>query len=317
MSDAPRPTRTYVVLAHLGLLGVAALIAWTTVGRDPGAAASGAVAQLLGPVPVAGLADAVAEPLLPAPPPLTVRRGSDVLPVDPPEPIPAARGNDGFDHAMAGIPKAGMPWPPELPAADPHDTPYRDHGGVYGTPGAARIVYLVDASGSLVDTLPFVLEELQRGLRTLRPEQSYAVILFSGGVSGGVTEAPPLGMTRAGDAAITHTTQWLDPAAGRVVASGRPTPGPALRRALAYRPDAVVLLSDGLVPAGPRALADRARLLSLVDLADTAGVTFHTLQLRTPDPLAGPSRRGTLEALALQSGGVHRYISEADLLPPR
>ncbi|MEM9883632.1 MAG: hypothetical protein AAF800_12020, partial [Planctomycetota bacterium] len=231
-----------------------------------------------------------------------------------PESAPAPRGGDGFDRAMAGIPKAGTSWPPELPAADPYDTPYRDHGGVYGTPGAERIVYLVDASGSLIDTLPFVLEELQRSLRTLRPDQSYAVILFSGG---GVAEAPPLGMSRAGDAAIRHTTQWLDPAAGRVIASGPPDPEPALRRALAYRPDAVVLLSDGLVPAGPRALADRARLLSMIDLADTTGVTFHTLQLRTPDPLAGPNRRGTLETLALQSGGVHRYISEADLLPHR
>ncbi|MEM9883425.1 MAG: hypothetical protein AAF800_10945, partial [Planctomycetota bacterium] len=92
MSDATpktnRPTRTYVVLAHLGLLAAAALIAWTTVGRDPDSAASAAVAPLLGPVPVTGLADAVTVPPAPAPPPLTARRGSDVIPTPTPTPTP-------------------------------------------------------------------------------------------------------------------------------------------------------------------------------------------------------------------------------------
>ena len=43
-----------------------------------------------------------------------------------------------------------------------------------------RQVYLVDASGSLIDTLPFVLRELQQSISKLSDQQKFTVIFFQG-----------------------------------------------------------------------------------------------------------------------------------------
>ena len=188
-------------------------------------------------------------------------------------------------------------------------SPYVGHGRLYGAPGGSRIVYLIDASGSQVDTLPFVQQAVQKALRTLRPEQSYTVIFFNGKA---VTEAAPVGMNAATPAAVTETDRFIDPQAGRIVAAGRADARGAIRRALAYQPDTVVLLSDGLT--GRRdPLGDRAGLLALIDTANVSGARFHTLQVRQPDPLATPQRRGTLELIASRTGGVYRFVSDANL----
>ncbi len=87
----------------------------------------------------------------------------------------------------------------------------------------------------------------------------------------------------------------------------------ALRRALACRPDTIVLLSDGLTGHDAAALADRADLLTLIDTANTTDAVIHTAQLRVPDPLATATRRGTLDLIARRTGGVHRFVSEAEM----
>ena len=90
-----------------------------------------------------------------------------------------------------------------------------------------------------MDTLPFVQQAVQKALRSLKPEQSYTVIFFNGQ---GVTEAAPAGMTAATTAAVTQTDRFIDPQSGQVRAVGRPDARAAIRRALAYQPDTVVLL---------------------------------------------------------------------------
>ncbi len=191
-------------------------------------------------------------------------------------------------------------------------SPYVGYGRLYGAPGGSRIVYLIDASGSQVDTLPFVQQAMQQAVRSLRSEQSYTVLFFNGKA---ITEAGPAGMQRATNAAVTQTDRFIDPQAGRIVATGRADARAAIRRALAYHPDTVVLLSDGLT--GRRdPLGDRAGLLSLIDAANVSGARFHTLQVRQPDPLATPQRRGTLELIASRTGGTYRFVTD-DQLPVR
>ena len=197
-------------------------------------------------------------------------------------------------------------------AVSPAVDPFLDFGRVYASPGATRIVYLVDASGSMIDTLPFVLAELQRAIRTLDSQQTFAVIFCSGR---GITEVPPMGMKRATSQAVAHAARWIDPLAGRVIASGAPDAEAALRRALAYQPDAIVLLSDGITGRGTDAPARHAALLQLVTHDNPAATTLHTLQLRRPDPLATPQRPGTLQALAGQTGGTYHYLPESRLDP--
>jgi len=320
--------RAALVYAVIGVLTVGVVHA--TLDRGGSQPADGAVAQAAAKAAVAtqngadavSLAHAVTDEV--APPPT-----ADTLVVSA-SPRRMVRVGIRDNRATATNPllRRSRPVPPELlaaaaqAAADDADvlalpgrlapgelSPHLAYGRLYGAPGGSRVVYLIDASGSQVDTLPFVQQAVQRALRTLRPDQSYAVIFFN---DKSVTEASPLGMNAATAAAVTKTDRFIDPQAGRIVAAGRPDARGAIRRALAYQPDTVVLLSDGLT--GRRdPLGDRAGLLALIDAANVSGARFHTIQVRQPDPLATPQRRGTLELIAARTGGVFRFVPDAEL----
>ena len=155
-------------------------------------------------------------------------------------------------------------------------------------------------------------------------DQLWVQALFWGAVSGGALVVGaavgflvqvPKAMTAATTAAVTQTDRFIDPQSGQVRAVGQPDARAAIRRALAYQPDTVVLLSDGLT--GRRnPLGDRAALLSLIDTANVSGARFHTIQVRQADPLASSQRRGTLELIASRTGGVYRFVPD-EALPVR
>ncbi len=319
----PAASRSMIVGVHAVLLVLTVMVVWATTGRDAGTMADAAVTNRASVdeqrIPSFAqhdthLTQGSHAAATPAPAPDARPVASFARPATQPVSIPAASPAPApvevFDP-MVAIPQPGAAFPAELPV-DPQDDPHYAVGGLYGTPGATRIVYLIDASGSLIDTFPFILNELQRSLSELQAQQSFAVLFFSGDQ---VIEAPPYGMKRATTQAVRHTSQWIDPGSGRIIASGPADAQAGIRRALAYQPDAIIILSDGLTGAGDRAMGQRARLLSLIGTANTADVVFHTLQVCRPDPLSTPTRLGTLELIALQSGGVHRYLGEDDLLP--
>lgn len=67
----------------------------------------------------------------------------------------------------------------------PYDT------GIFGpTANARRVVYIIDASGSLIDTLPHVITELKRMIHSLEAEHEFAIVFYNGD---GVHEAGPAG----------------------------------------------------------------------------------------------------------------------------
>ncbi len=215
----------------------------------------------------------------------------------------------GEDALLALPQEEGGNWPRTMESATRDLSPHLAYGRLYGAPGGSRIVYLIDVSGSQVDTLPFVQQALQQAIRSLTPEQSYAVMFFSDDT---VVEAPPAGMKYATTRAIVETNRFIDPQSGEIVATGPPSPEGAIRRAMAYQPDTVVLLSDGIT--GRRhPLADRARVLALIDAANMGHAVFHTIQVRDADPLANAQRRGTLEMIAARTGGVYRFVADDDL----
>ena len=313
------------VLIHGALLTAAVIVVWSTIGRDPQSNATASAVSPPAALDPRGDASVSAEPFIAAsalsgvtqttiterprpaaaPTPVTAEIPRAVAT----EPAADVSVSEPEAPAVLGMPEPGQQWPIRM-TVPPQDDPFVAYGRVYGTPGATRIVYLIDASGSLIDTLPFVQVELQKALRSLRPDQSYAVMFLQGDR---VVEAPPVGMKPASTRAVTHTMQWIDPAAGKVIPSGKPDAHAAIRRALAYQPDAVVLLSDGLTGRGQAGLNQRAKIVSLIDAANTAGTVFHTVQLSQPDPLATPTRRGTLELIAHLTGGAYRFVDENDL----
>jgi hypothetical protein len=106
-------------------------------------------------------------------------------------------------------------------------------------PGVRSIVYVVDRSGSMVDTFNHVRAELKRSISALRRSQKFHVIFFN---SGEPLESPPARLINAIDANKEEFFTFL---AG-VEPGGGTKPERALRQALALEPDLLYLLSDGI-----------------------------------------------------------------------
>ncbi|MEZ6190998.1 MAG: FHA domain-containing protein [Phycisphaerales bacterium] len=109
--------------------------------------------------------------------------------------------------------------------------------------GARKVVYLVDASGSLVDSFPFVLSEMNRAVDELTGDKAFTVIFFG---SDGVTEVPPVGLKWADTQTKRKVREWVAPDQGNVNAWGKGDLIQALQRALQYSPDDLVILTDNL-----------------------------------------------------------------------
>lgn len=105
--------------------------------------------------------------------------------------------------------------------------------------GAQRIVYVVDRSGSMLDSFAYVQSELKRSIAALRRSQKFHVIFFN---SGPPLESPPQRLVSAIHAHKQQFFAFLD----TVVPRGDTQPERAMRRALALEPDLIYLLSDGI-----------------------------------------------------------------------
>lgn len=160
-------------------------------------------------------------------------------------------------------------------------------------PGVRSIVYVVDRSGSMVDTFNHVRAELKRSISALRRSQKFHVIFFN---AGDPVENPPARLVNAID---TNKEQFFTFLAS-VTPGGGTKPERALRRALALEPDLLYLLSDGIDfdPDLPRRLDDwnRSRRTKIYTIAylDQGG-------------------REMLEGIARQHGGEYKFVSEDDL----
>ncbi len=112
--------------------------------------------------------------------------------------------------------------------------------GVGGSaPGVRAIVYVVDRSGSMVDTFRHVQAELKRSISALRRSQKFHVIFFN---AADPLENPP---QRLVNAIESHRQEFFKFLEG-VTPQGGTKPERALRRALALEPDILYLLSDGI-----------------------------------------------------------------------
>ncbi|NBC11458.1 MAG: hypothetical protein GVY24_06945 [Planctomycetes bacterium] len=172
--------------------------------------------------------------------------------------------------------------------------------GMYGAGGNARtIVYVIDASGSLVDTLPFAIDELKNSLRNLIPEQRFSVVFFQ--ESRALYPFP--GMKPATAQNIKAVSQWLD--SDEVVPHGSSNPKKALQIALSYRPDLIYILSDNITGDDQYAI-DQKELLQFIEehkqRKGAAKTRINTIQFLYPDPL------DTLEKIAEKHEGEYRYV---------
>jgi hypothetical protein len=183
---------------------------------------------------------------------------------------------------------------------------------------ARRVVFLIDATGSLIDTLPFVIEELKRAIQRLSPQQEFTVIFFRGEnvFDQSVIEVPvpAPGWKSATRQVKASVADWIDLGAGNVEPGGKATPVEAVERALNYEPDLVVLLSDDITGSGPTAI-DQQQLLEKIEELSAGRVRINTIQFLYRDPLAeAPGKEGTMKLIAERTGGRHKFVDQEELI---
>jgi len=179
----------------------------------------------------------------------------------------------------------------------------------FGTGGnAKKIAYLVDASGSLIDTLPFVIMELKRSIGELSQRQSFTVIFFQGEEA---IEVPPRSWKKATSANKQRLNQWLDE--GSITPMGLSNPVKAMQLALRYKPQLLFILSDNITGEG-RYEVDQARLIEAVRQANRhSGTKINTFQFLYEDKLIQYGMKPTLELISEDSGGTYKFIDGREL----
>jgi hypothetical protein len=186
------------------------------------------------------------------------------------------------------------------------------------TGDARDIVYVVDASGSMISAMPVVKAELKRSLSELMPTQRFCVLFFQSEPSSGLTHlssAEPLGvpgLARASERNLGRAFAWID----SIEPGHRSDPIPALEAALALEPDAVFVLSSAVKGQGNWDPDERAVLARLNELnpADQRNgvrpVTIKTIQFLKPD------QDRLLFSIAQEHGGGpegYTWFSQQDL----
>ena len=181
-----------------------------------------------------------------------------------------------------------------------------------GTAGsnARTIVYVIDASGSMISHIQIVIDELARSLEALNPKQSFSVIFFQ---QNKALAVPPANqMLPATDQEKVRALQWIRE---NIVPQGRSNPLAALDLALGHKPDVVFVLSEGITGSGEfeidqQDLLSRLNELNPVDPSIGRRRTqINCIQFLEPDPL------DTLKIIAQQHGGAngYKFLSRAEL----
>ncbi len=173
-----------------------------------------------------------------------------------------------------------------------------------GTAGsnARTIVYVIDASGSMISHIQIVVDELARSLAGLNAKQSFSVIFFQ---KNDALAVPPANqLLPATDGEKTKALQWIR---DNIVPQGRSNPLAALELALKHKPDVIFVLSENITGSGEfeidqQDLLARLNELNPVDAAIGKRRTqINCIQFLDPDPI------DTLKIIAQQHGGANGY----------
>lgn len=183
---------------------------------------------------------------------------------------------------------------------------------------AKSVVYVVDASGPMVSSLPEVFAELMRSVDALQPTQQFGVVLFR---QTGDTRSSQFSPSLV-DATATNRTAlrvWLS----GVNATGRSNPLDGLRAGLSMRPQAIFLLSRSIprtagnpweaAAGGPEAIIRELEQLNPAISDGSRSTVIKTLQFLEPDPSGVMERIGRLHGGADQSTPPFRIVRREDL----
>lgn len=171
-----------------------------------------------------------------------------------------------------------------------------EFGGVRGN--GHHIVYLIDRSGSMFDTLPAVKRKIIASVKDLKPDQDFHVLMFSNGQP---LEKRPMALTPANIENELALIGFLN----KVKAEGTTNPVKAIQRAFDVlarankRPGKVMyFLTDGAFP-------DNEAVMAVMRMRNKRrDVTVNTFLYGWKPDLAVK----VMTKIARESGGRYRYI---------
>jgi hypothetical protein len=170
------------------------------------------------------------------------------------------------------------------------------------TSNARRIVYVIDASGSMVSHLQLVLQELARSLAGLSPDQRFGVVFFKGNDA---VVVPPANTLSPGTvAAKSAAMNWIN---ANIVPQGGTNPVIAIQKALGLKPDVIFMLSQNITGYGQFEV-DQRDLMTLLETLNPRDPStgrrlaqINCVQFLDADPL------NTMELIAKEHGGPGGY----------
>lgn len=255
---------------------------------------------------------------------------TDTAPAAPARQVPARVASPAAAPTVVSAPtRAPTAAPAPAPQAPPPPTSV-SFAGVQA-PRAARVVYVVDASGPMTGSLPFVKAELARSIARLDSSQSFQVV---------VVRQPPASSATASSASLpaslSSEVQTLGGGESLVPADGEQKsrlgawlaniePGggsdlrPGLRAAFAMKPDLVFLLSRRIRRTGDPATIRAAFSATLGELEALNAKDVRTgqrptivkaLQFIDDDPT------GLMPAIARQHGDgpdAYRVVQSSEI----
>lgn len=175
---------------------------------------------------------------------------------------------------------------------------------------ARRIVYVIDASGSLISSLQIVVDEMARSLESLQPPQEFSIVFFQ--QDRALVAPPGTRLLPSDGASKLRAMQWID---RTIIPNGNSNPLPAIEAALRLEPDVIFLLSDNITGGGQYEI-DQRRLLARLDELNPRdrrtgrrSTQINCIQFLDPDPL------DTLAIIAREHGGAdgYKFLDRAEL----
>ncbi|MCA9293304.1 MAG: hypothetical protein KDA20_05765 [Phycisphaerales bacterium] len=239
--------------------------------------------------------------LLPAP--------SEAMPRPPAITLPSATAPAQQNDAPSEEAPQALPSVPEAAQRLARRYPEVRFAGL-GASSARDIVYVVDASGSMISSLPIVNTMLRESLGQLSSTQRFQVFFFQ---DGDYLYAPHPGdgedarrqkrLIRATRENLEVVSQWLD----RVRPRGTSSPIAALQEAAALRPDAIFILSRAI---GEQTWgATKGQVMTALEQINPADartgnrpMTIKTIQFLEEDP------SGMLRFIGERHGGSNGYM---------
>lgn len=218
------------------------------------------------------------------------------------DPFPNIPGSGGNLNLVPGQGFFGEPGPGDRPGwkdGDPNFTEWR------GVSAPRQVVFVIDRSGSMVENMDRLKQEMSRSIAYLRdgiekrPGDCFHVIFFA---SGSPLENPPRKLVLA----IKDNKQQAGKFLGEVLASGQTDPVPAMKRAFEVLRDSdrpgvkmIYFLTDGVFP-------DNDAVLKVIkDMNAKKGVYVYTfLYGHRPE---GAER--VMNRIASENGGRYKYVN--------